>query len=144
MAISIQKIEPADVRQYFGVIKELRPQIANEKKLMELVQKMTKHEEVYFFGASDERIPVGFASCLIQYKLSTNGSYAFVYDLIVSETHRSKKIGKKLLDEVYQFAKQQGCLNLELCSGTSRHQAHKFYLNQGFHISAYCFEKAIS
>ncbi len=55
------------------------------------------------------------------------GDRAWVEDLSVHPDHRSRGAGKALLDAAKDWARAHGATHLELDSGTSRTDAHRFY-----------------
>ena len=73
------------------------------------------------------------------YENTAYGRFVYVDDLISDETHRSKGVGKALLDRCREIALAQQCQMLTLDSGTHRTQAHKFYFREHMTISAFHF-----
>jgi GNAT superfamily N-acetyltransferase len=67
------------------------------------------------------------------------GKILYVDDLNTDEKTRSQGHGKTLMDWLKAEAKQQGCAQLHLDSGTHRESAHRFYFRERLTISAYHF-----
>jgi GNAT superfamily N-acetyltransferase len=83
---------------------------------------------------------VGTIELLIVPNLSHNGTpFAFLENLIVTEKHRKRGLGRMLLEHVVQLAKESGCHMVELCSDARRKEAHKLYGSMGFEVQAHCF-----
>lgn len=59
------------------------------------------------------------------------GRRVWVEDLAVQPARRSEGIGKQLLDEARQWAKDRGATHLELDSAQARTDAHRFYMREG-------------
>jgi GNAT superfamily N-acetyltransferase len=55
------------------------------------------------------------------------GRRVWVEDLMVHPEHRSRGIGKQLLDEAKRWAKARGATHLQLDSSEARTDAHRFY-----------------
>ncbi|HEX6585639.1 MAG TPA: GNAT family N-acetyltransferase [Solirubrobacterales bacterium] len=55
------------------------------------------------------------------------GRRCWVEDLAVSPSHRSQGVGKVLLDAAKDWARERGATHLELDSGETRADAHRFY-----------------
>jgi GNAT superfamily N-acetyltransferase len=55
------------------------------------------------------------------------GPRCWVEDLAVSPEHRSHGVGKDLLDHAKGWARERGATHLELDSGETRRDAHRFY-----------------
>ena len=59
------------------------------------------------------------------------GYRAWVEDLAVHPSHRSRGVGKALLDAAKGWAKERGATHLELDSADARADAHRFYEREG-------------
>ena len=59
------------------------------------------------------------------------GRRVWVEDLAVHPDHRSRGIGKQLLDEARRWARSRGASHLELDSADARTDAHRFYEREG-------------
>jgi len=83
---------------------------------------------------------VGTIELLIIPNLSHNGTpFAFLENLIVTEKHRRRGLGRMLLEHVVGLARESGCHMAELCSDVRRKEAHKLYGSMGFEVQAHCF-----
>ena len=58
--------------------------------------------------------------------------YGLLENVLVEEAFRGKGFGKKIVQEVIQEAKRQGCYKLVCTSWNSKLEVHKFYLDLGF------------
>lgn len=71
--------------------------------------------------------------------------YMWVYDLITTETARSRGYGEKLLSHVEEVAKAEGCVTIALSSALFRVDAHRFYTDRmGYDKPGFNFVKALS
>jgi GNAT superfamily N-acetyltransferase len=77
--------------------------------------------------ADDQQSIVGFATVYLDLVSVRFGQRAWVEDLAVSPGHRSKGIGKALLDAAKAWARDHGAARLGLESGSARIDAHRFY-----------------
>jgi GNAT superfamily N-acetyltransferase len=59
------------------------------------------------------------------------GYRAWVEDLAVHPDHRSRGVGKALLDAAKGWARERGATHLELDSAEARVDAHRFYEREG-------------
>lgn len=83
---------------------------------------------------------VGTIELLVIPNLSHNGTpFAFLENLIVTEKHRGRGLGRILLEHVVRLARESGCHMVELCSDIRRKEAHKLYGSMGFEEQAHCF-----
>ncbi|MGZ4181063.1 MAG: GNAT family N-acetyltransferase [Solirubrobacteraceae bacterium] len=67
------------------------------------------------------------------------GRRVWVEDLAVHPEQRSLGIGKQLLDEAKRWARSRGATHLELDSGETRADAHRFYEREGPVSRSVCF-----
>ncbi len=61
-----------------------------------------------------------------------SGSFCEIGGLVVDEQSRNKGIGRKLLEDAIQWAREKGDHSLRVRSNVKRKDAHRFYLQQGF------------
>lgn len=71
------------------------------------------------------------------------GKYLYINDLVTDSTHRSHGIGKMLVDWIEEEAKRLGCTGIKLSSNVNRHDAHRFYVTDGFFVHGYYFVKEL-
>ena len=83
---------------------------------------------------------VGTIVLLVVPNLSHNGTpWAFLENLIVTEKHRRRGLGRMLLEHAVELARRSGCHMVELCSDVRRREAHALYSSMGFEAQAHCF-----
>ena len=71
------------------------------------------------------------------------GRRLYVDDLVSDEAHRSRGIGRSLLQHLERRALDLQCDVLALDSGTQRTDAHRFYFREGLVIPAFSFRKIL-
>ncbi|MDP2825590.1 MAG: GNAT family N-acetyltransferase [Sulfuritalea sp.] len=71
------------------------------------------------------------------------GRRLYVDDLVTDEAHRSRGIGRSLLQHLERCARELQCDVLALDSGTQRTDAHRFYFREGLVIPAFSFRKTL-
>lgn len=77
----------------------------------------------------------------LQEKLHRERLQLFIEDLIVEESKRNNGIGKALIENAINFAKDNNCEVVELTSYKDNIRAHKFYENNGFINHSIKFKK---
>jgi len=83
---------------------------------------------------------VGTIVLLVIPNLSHNATpWAFLENLIVTERHRRRGLGRMLLEHAVGLARKSGCHMVELCSDVRRKEAHILYSSMGFEARAHCF-----
>jgi GNAT superfamily N-acetyltransferase len=69
------------------------------------------------------------------------GRRLYVDDLVSDDAHRSRGVGRALLQHLERHARDSQCDVLALDSGTQRTEAHRFYFREGLVIPAFSFRK---
>jgi GNAT superfamily N-acetyltransferase len=92
-------------------------------------------------AADGERV-VGVAVYRVHENTSA-GLHLYVDDLVADEAERSRGVGHALMAHLERMARDGGCENLTLDSGTHRPQAHKFYFREGMVVTSFHFKKPL-
>lgn len=74
----------------------------------------------------------GMANALITISTSEGGKVLLLEDVIVSHAHRGGGLGRKLIDHVLDWAKQQGMTRVTLLADRDNTPALDFYRKLGF------------
>lgn len=127
---------PEQIRRCHAVMQQLRPHLSEEDFVAQVIRQ--QQEGFILAGLEADGVVRAAAGYRIQEMLAF-GRLLYVDDLITDEQERSKGWGEQLFLWLKQQAKEQGCQQLQLDSGTFRHGAHRFYFRQGMHIFAYHF-----
>jgi GNAT superfamily N-acetyltransferase len=86
---------------------------------------------------------VAFASLHFRKRLNHPTDEAWVPDLIVTEQARRQGLGRALLEEIEQKARERGCHAIELESGYKRAEAHHMYRQFGMRDDGKSFNKPL-
>lgn len=141
MKEQIKLATKSDIYKILPALLELRPH-RNETELRELLQDaFSEGYQVIYIGDDDVAYAVlGFR--ILHFTFS--GKALRVDDLATFSNHRKKGYASKLFIWIKEYAKEQNCDHIALDSGFSRHDAHRFYLNQGLFIESLHFGRKIS
>lgn len=71
------------------------------------------------------------------------GLYMYIDDLVTDERRRSTGVGRAILERCESIARELGCQELVLDSGTHRVDAHRFYFRQRYAVHAFNFSKRL-
>lgn len=124
----------------YSILNELR---TNLTKLDYLDRLETMVKEGYQMYALYDQEIVALAGIAIRTNFYC-GKHLFIYDLVTSQTKRSKGYGENLLRFIEELASEEKCEMVTLESGLQRQNAHRFYENKmGFAKSSYSFRKHI-
>ncbi|HEU4981001.1 MAG TPA: GNAT family N-acetyltransferase [Solirubrobacterales bacterium] len=73
---------------------------------------------------------LGLCTAYLELNSVRFGPRCWVEDLAVGPAHRSQGVGRSLLDAAKEWARERGATHLELDSGETRTDAHRFYERQ--------------
>ena len=141
--MKILDLEPGDARllgDLLPVLRELRPHLTED--LFREVYEKGHPQGLRFTAAYDDGACVGAAG----WRVVDNTSQIrklYVDDLVTAEHARSTGVGHRLLAYLEQRAREAGCLEFSLDSGTHRTDAHRFYLRERLAIVAFSFTKRL-
>ncbi|EOD1044229.1 aminoalkylphosphonate N-acetyltransferase [Citrobacter farmeri] len=86
---------------------------------------------------------VGLIGLHLQYHLHHANWIGEIQELVVMPQARGLKIGSQLLAWAEQEAREAGAEMTELSTSVKRHNAHRFYLREGYEQSHFRFTKAL-
>lgn len=143
--MKIVELEPGDPRlalEILPVLRELRPHLT-EDTFREVYAE--GHAQGLRFTAAydDADTCVGVAGWRVIVNTSSLRKL-YVDDLVTAEDARSTGVGHALLAHLEGRARELGCLELNLDSGTRRTDAHRFYLRERMDIVAFHFTKPLA
>jgi GNAT superfamily N-acetyltransferase len=131
-----------DVGRCFPVIQVLRPHISSIDELVERARRQRKNSGWRLIYVEDDGRPVAAASFRISEWLAW-GRALYVDDLVALESHRGTGHAEALMRWMEARAKEEGCAEFHLDSGTQRLAAHRFYHRLKLSISSFHFSKRL-
>ncbi|HEV2907393.1 MAG TPA: GNAT family N-acetyltransferase [Actinomycetota bacterium] len=94
--------------------------------------------------AEDGDRVAGFLDMEYRVRLNFTTPQAWIPDLIVDEDSRGVGIGRALLEQAEELARERGCWSMTLESATWRERAHAFYLREGWKETGKSFSKVLA
>jgi GNAT superfamily N-acetyltransferase len=85
---------------------------------------------------------MGFRNLLLVPRLNFSAPQAWVPDLVVAESERSR--GAALLGRAEELARERGCWSVFLTSANWRVRSHGFYRGEGWDQSGQYFSKSLT
>jgi len=132
----------ADIRRVFPVMRELRPHIKSEDEFLERVRRQQKVSGWRLIYVEEKGVPVAAAGFRISEWLAW-GKALYVDDLICLESYRGKGFAEALMAWMETKAREEGCGEFHLDSGTHRLGAHRFYHRLKLAITSFHFQKKL-
>jgi GNAT superfamily N-acetyltransferase len=94
----------------------------------------------HFLVAAMERTPVGFINFTVRQTILHRSPSALIDELVVTEEHRGKGVGKQLVQSAMEKCRQLGCCEVEVSTEKTNLRARKFYKGCGFEERGTLFE----
>ncbi|GAA1357446.1 GNAT family N-acetyltransferase [Streptomyces beijiangensis] len=140
--MKIIDLEPGDERlatDLLPVLRELRPHLT-EELLGEVYAEGHGQGLRFTVAYSDDGVCVGAAGWRVVVNTSALRKL-YVDDLVTSAAARSGGVGRQLLAYLEGRAREAGCTQLSLDSGTQRVEAHRFYFRERMAVTAFHFDR---
>ena len=128
-----------DVDCIYALICNMEQKILNKYKFDKIFIEQTGNAGNYFLVYENNKEILGILHMRIEYQLHHCAKIAEVMELSVKEGSRSKGIGSELFLSACKIAKDNNCLQIEVCCNLLRERAHHFYENQGMKNYHYKF-----
>lgn len=139
--MEIRKITLGDLDRVFELLSELYRNKLKYDKFKEIYKlKLNDVNNYYIVAVIDNKI-VGVLTSEINVQLHRERKQCFVEDLIIDKEYRNKGIGKALLQNAVDYAKENDCEVIELTSYIENENAHRFYENNKFIKHSYKFKQ---
>ncbi len=139
--MEIRKIELNDLDRVFELLNELYESKLKYEKFKEIYNLKLKDTNSYYIVAILNNKIVGILTSEIQVKLHRAKKQSFIEDLIVDKEYRRQGIGKALLQNAVDYAKENDCEVIELTSYIKNESAHRFYEDNSFIKHSYKFKQ---
>ena len=113
------------------------------EELRSRLTEMFSYQSYCCFGLKDGDELVAMSGGWMTTKFYS-GKQLEVDNVAVASKYRSQGIGAELLSCMEAWAKDQGCISVELNTYVYNDKSHKFYFNQDYTIIGYHFEKKVN
>ena len=137
-----EAINDADFQRLFSVVRVLRPHIESAAELIARARRQKKLAGWRLIYVEEDGQPVALASFRISEWLAW-GKALYVDDLVALETHRGKGFAEALMCWMEKLAREEGCAEFHLDSGTHRLGAHRFYHRLKLAITSFHFSRRL-
>jgi GNAT superfamily N-acetyltransferase len=137
-------LEPGDPRlgdDVLPVLAQLRTELTRE--LLDAVYAEGHPQGLRFTAAYDDQ---GGCVAVAGWRLMATTVAVrklYVDDLVTSAERRSEGIGAALLTELARRAREAGCRAIDLDSGVTRADAHRFYIRERMPITSFHFAREL-
>ncbi len=140
MNIQLAKTQP-EIRACFHAFSELRPHLTEDAFVSQVERQMHNHGYILVYILDQGQV-VAAAGYRVAEFLAWGITF-YLDDLITVSSARKKGYAGVLMDWLLKEAKNLGCNQFHLDSGTHRHDAHRLYMGRKLQISSHHFSKEI-
>jgi GNAT superfamily N-acetyltransferase len=135
-------MEPRDAPEVAILITQLgyeRDQ-AEVKTWIEAMQKR-QDLQIAFVACLDDEV-IGWIEISVEHRLQA-APFALIGGLVVKDGYRNRRVGLRLCERAEAWTWERGLTSLRVTSRSSRTDAHRFYLRNGYTLSkvSHVFEK---
>jgi GNAT superfamily N-acetyltransferase len=142
-AVEIRRVRPEDAE----AVAELNGELgypAGAERVRDRIHRMAKVPTQAVFVACIDGQVIGWVDVAVALHLQSE-PFALIGGLVVKDGLRGMGIGKRLCEEVELWTRAQGIHVLRVTSRSTRADAHRFYIRDGYtEVKKSCvFEKAL-
>ncbi len=137
--MEILEAKAEHLEEIYKLMCELEPYQFDKNQFEQIYLSNLQNKNIHYIVAKREDKIVGFISVHIQCLLHHASNIAEIQELVVSNQHQRTGLGHKLFEKAKDIARENDCLQLEVCCNMSRSESHIFYEVQGFKRSHYKF-----
>lgn len=103
-----------------------------------------RDDHMVMVAVDAQDMPMAWVHAHLSHRLVAE-TFAELGGLVVGESHRSQRIGERLLDAAERWGKSQGVSIFRVRSNALRERAHRFYLRTGYQQlkTSLVFEKTL-
>lgn len=128
-----------EMEAVYSLICQLEEQALPPADFERIYLENLQNPAVCYLLCQDQGEVLGFCSLHIQALLHHAGKIAEVQELVLCPRARGAGAGRALIEAAKQKARQEGCLQIEVCCSLRRRDAHQFYEHIGLEKSHYKF-----
>lgn len=140
MQVSYNLISKSDIYSIIPFLQMLKPDLCEEilqQRLDEMVE-----QNYQCVGVYHEQRLVGICGLWILTKYYV-GKHIEPDNAIILPEYQNKNIGKGLMQWIYDFAKENGCIASELNCYIDNKKAQSFWENEGYEVIALHYQKTL-
>jgi GNAT superfamily N-acetyltransferase len=133
-SLRIRRIRPEDAETAAALSVQLNYEATAEQFCQRIERLASAQSQAVFVAclSSDDDAPiVGWIEVAITYHLQSE-PFVLIGGLVVQDGMRGLGIGKRLCEEVEAWTREQGIRLLRVTSRSTRLDAHRFYLRDGY------------
>lgn len=138
-----RKATASDCERVYKLICDMENKELHYDKFSAIFQEQINNMYYYCLICEQEHTVVGVLNLRFEQQLHHAERIAEIMEFVVDPSYRHQKIGKRMLENACQIAKECGCIQIEVACNQLRLDTHRFYLREGMHNFHYRFSKSL-
>ncbi|MDW2796898.1 GNAT family N-acetyltransferase [Clostridium boliviensis] len=138
-----RKSDLDDCKAIYSLICELENRELPYERFCTIYRKQLSDCNYYCLVCEQDDIVIGVLNIRFESQLHHAEHIAEILEFAVSNTCRSKGIGKELFSQSCEIAKDNGCSHIEVACNQIRKNTHRFYMREGMHNLHFKFSKRL-
>lgn len=133
MNLVIEKLKKEDLKEAVKIYDENHNLQTNEEKLLATYDEIYNNPAYHNIVAKVDNKIVGLATVIINYDIVEElKPFLTVWNFGIKKEYRRKKIGTKMFEYIYEFAKKSNCDFISLIAENNNKVAQSFYESLGY------------
>jgi len=133
--IKIRKVQIPDLDFVYKSICELENEVLDFEVFKAILNENISNPNNVYLIAENENESLGFISFHTQNLLHHCGLVGEIQEFFIDKNHRGKGVGRKLVDEILKYAKENNLKSIEVTTNKKRLENVAIYENLGFTLS---------
>lgn len=130
--VEIRQVEKQDLDFVYQAINELEDEVLDFEMFSRIFDENISNPKNLYLVAEIEKQGVGFISFHTQNLLHHCGLVGEIQEFFIHQNHRGKGIGRKLINEILDYADQNKLKSIEVTTNKRRVENVLIYENLGF------------
>ena len=144
MDVIIRNASEKDSEDVIRLLEQLWPnrELDKDKQRNTFVASLNEKNDFLFCSEYGGKV-VGFCGGTTFNSFNSSGKLCHLTTLIVDNGNRNLRIGSKMVDHLKEWARDNGCVTVELDTALYRLDAHRFYEREGFAKRAFTYSYSL-
>jgi N-acetylglutamate synthase-like GNAT family acetyltransferase len=130
MTISIRVAQISDAERIADLTSQLGYEVDMTTVIQRLSRILSRSDHQFMIAELDGRLRGWVHAAISEYIESER--FVTIGGLVVDKYHRKQGIGRRLMEQIEAWAREQGCSIVRLWSSSTRTSSHKFYEGLGY------------
>lgn len=132
-----------DCEKVYDLICDMECKRLPPDKFHSIFQEQMNNGHYYCLVCEYDKAVIGVLNLRFEEQLHHSERIAEIMEFAVDKAYRKQGIGKEMLANACQLAKDFGCIQIEVSCNQLRKDTHRFYLREGMHNYHYKFSKPL-